>query len=97
MKKLTREERRRRSQRRQLITYLLFLLLLLAWLGSYLIMTVEAEPPAMYKPEPATQDGSLPGDDTPALVRCYLTEAEQEAAENELIEAALLSHARPPG
>lgn len=91
MKKLTREERRRRSQRRQLITYLLFLLLLLAWLGSYLIMTVEAELPAMYKPEPATQDGSLPGDDTPALVRCYLTEEEQEAAENELIEAALLA------
>lgn len=92
MKKLTREERRRRSQRRlQLITYLLFLILLLAWLGSYLIMTVEAEPPAMYKPEPATQDGSLPGDDTPALVRCYLTEEEQEAAENELIEAALLA------
>ena len=93
MKKLTREERRRRSQRRQLITYLLFLLLVLAWLGSYLIMTVAAELPAMYKPEPATQDGSLPGDDTPALVRCYLTEAEQETAENELIEAALLSHA----
>ena len=44
MKKLTREERRRRSQRWHLITYLLFLLLLLAWLGSYLIMTVEAEP-----------------------------------------------------
>lgn len=91
MKKLTREERRRRRQRWHLITYLLFLLLLLAWLGSYLIMTVEAELPAMYKPEPATQDGSLPGDDTPATTRCYLTEAEQEAAENELIEAALLA------
>lgn len=92
MKKLTREERRRRSQRRlQLITYLLFLILLLAWLGSYLIMTVEAEPPAMHKPEPATQDGSLPGDDTPATTRCYLTGEEMEAAENELIEAALLA------
>ena len=72
MKKLTREERRRRSQRRQLITYLLFLILLLAWLGSYLIMTVKADRPAMHKPEPATQDGSLPGDDTPATTRCYL-------------------------
>lgn len=92
MKKLTREERRRRSQRRlQLITYLLFLILLLAWLGSYLIMTVEAEPPAMHKPEPATQDGILPGDDTPATTRCYLTGEEMEAAENELIEAALLA------
>ena len=93
MKKLTREERRRRSQRRLQLTYLLFLLLLLAWLLSYTAMTVAAELPAMYKPEPATQDGSLPGDDTPALVRCCLTEGEQEAAENELIEAALLSHA----
>ncbi len=82
MKKLTREERRRRSQRRlQLITYLLFLILLLAW----------AEPPVMYKPEPATQDGSLPGDDTPATTRCYLTEEEIEENENELIEAALLA------
>ena len=91
MKKLTREERRRRSQRRLMyITYLLFLLLLLAWLGSYLIMTVEAERPAMHKPE-ATEDGSLPGDDTPATTRCYLTEEEVEAAENEMIEAALLA------
>lgn len=91
MKKLTREERRRRSQRRQLITYLLFLLLLLAWLLSYTAMTVAAELPAMYKPEPATQDGSLPGDDTPATTRCYLTEEEIEENENELIEAALLA------
>lgn len=91
MKKLTREERRRRSQRRQLITYLLFLILLLAWLGSYLIMTVKADRPAMHKPEPTTEDGSLPGDDTPALVHCYLTGEEVEAAENELIEAALLA------
>ena len=45
----------------------------------------------MHKPEPATQDGSLPGDDTPATTRCYLTGEEMEAAENELIEAALLA------
>lgn len=74
-----------------MITYLLFLLLLLAWLGSYLIMTAEAEPPAMHEPEPTTEDGSLPGDDTPATTRCYLTGEEMEAAENELIEAALLA------
>lgn len=92
-KKMTREERRRRSQRRLMyITYLLFLVLLLAWLASYLVMTVEAEPaePAAKPPESA-QDASLPGDDTPALVRCYLTEEEREEAENELIEAALLA------
>ena len=92
MKKLTREERRRRSQRRLMyITYLLFLLLLLAWLGSYLVMTAEAEQPAIYKATLARDDGRLPGDDTPATTRCYMTDEEVEAAENELIEQALLS------
>lgn len=38
-------------------------------------------------------DGSLPGDDVPALVRCAMTEEEIEAAENEMIEAALLARA----
>ena len=89
MKKLTREERRQRSQRRLIyITYLLFLVLLLAWLGSYLIMTVEAEPQEMEAP---VSDGRLPGDDTPATTRCYLTAEEIEENENELIEAALLA------
>lgn len=95
MKKLTREERRRRSQRRlQLITYLLFLLLLLAWLLSYMAMTVEAGPQetAVEAPESA-RDGRLPGDDIPATTRCYMTEDEIEAAENEMIEAALLANA----
>ena len=92
MKKLTREERRKRSQRRLMyITYALFLLLLLAWLGSYLVMTVEAESAAQYKAEIVRDNGSLPDDDTPAMVRCCLTEAEREAAENEMIEAALLA------
>lgn len=92
MKKLTREERRRRSQRRLMyITYLLFLILLLAWLGSYLIMTVEAEPANHSKAEVVRDSGSLPGDDTPATERCYLTEEEIEAAENEMIEQALLA------
>lgn len=91
MKKLTREERRRRSQRRLMyITYLLFLLLLLAWLGGYLIMTAEAGP-VQYKAEIIRDDGRLPGDDTPATTRCYLTEEEVEAAENEMIEQALLA------
>ena len=91
MKKLTREERRRRSRRwLQLITYLLFLLLLLAWLGGYLIMTAEAGQ-VQYKAEIIKDDGRLPGDDTPATERCYMTEEEIEANENELIEAALLA------
>ena len=92
MKKLTREERRRRSQRRLMyITYLLFLLLLLAWLLSYMAMTVEAEQPAIYKAVLIRDNGRLPGDDTPATTRCYMTEDEIEANENELIEAALLA------
>lgn len=91
MKKLTREERRKRSQRRLMyITYLLFLVLLLAWLLSYMAMTVEAEPAAQ-KAEIIRDDGSLPGDDTPATTRCYLTAEKIEENENELIEAALLA------
>lgn len=91
MKKLTREERRRRSQRRLMyITYLLFLLLLLTWLGGYLIMTAEAGP-VQYKAEIIRDDGRLPGDDTPATTRCYMTEDEVEQAENEMIEQALLA------
>lgn len=91
MKRLTREERKRRSNRRLMyITYLLFLILLLAWLGSYLIMTVEAEPANHSKAEVVRDSGSLPGDDTPATERCYLTEEEIEAAENEMIMQALL-------
>lgn len=91
-KKMTREERRRRSQRRLMyITYLLFLLLLLAWLGSYLVMTAEAEQPAVYKAVLVRDDGRLPGDNTPATDRCYMTEEEIEANENELIEQALLA------
>lgn len=92
MKRLTREERRRRSQRRLMyITYLLFLVLLLAWLLSYMAMTVESEPAVQQRAEIIRDDGSLPGDDTTATERCYLTEEEIEAAENEMIEAALLA------
>lgn len=38
-------------------------------------------------------DGSLPGDDVPALARCAMTPEEVEQAENEMIEAALLARA----
>lgn len=90
-KRLTREERKRRSNRRlMMITYLLFLILML----GYLTMTAEAEPqeePA--EPTVQTIDGILPGDDTPATTRCYMTEEEVEQAENEMIEAALLARA----
>ena len=94
MKKLTREERRRRSQRKLMyITYLLFLVLLLAWLGSYLVLIAEAEQPAVYKAVLVRDDGRLPGDNTAATERCYMTEEEIEANENELIEQALIAKA----
>lgn len=93
-RRLTREERKRQSNRRLMyITYLLFLLLLLAWLGSYLIMTVEAEPANHFKAEVVRDSGSLPSDDTPATERCYMTDEEVEAAENELIMQALIAKA----
>jgi 3D (Asp-Asp-Asp) domain-containing protein len=43
--------------------------------------------------ETAEDQGHLPGDDIPALERCYLTDEEIEAAENQLIESALLARA----
>lgn len=91
-KRLTREERKSRIQRRLMaLTYLCFLLFLFAWVLGFLVMPVEAEP----QEEPAestvqTLDDSLPGNDTPATERCYLTEGEL-ANENELIEQALLA------
>lgn len=92
MRRLTREERKRRSNRRlMMITYLLFLILLLVWLLGYLTMMAEAEPEKPPEPIVQTLDGSLPGDDTPATTRCYMTEEEMEQVENELIEAALLA------
>lgn len=90
-RRLTREERKRQSNRRLMyITYLLFMILLLVWLLGYLTMTAEAEPEEPAEPTVQTLDGSLPGDDTPATERCYLTEGEL-ANENELIEQALLA------
>lgn len=94
MKRLTREERKRRSNRRlMIITYLLFLLLLLCWLVAYITMTAQAEPTVQYKAELIRDDGGLPGDDVPATERCYMTEEEIEANENELIMQALIAKA----
>lgn len=90
MKRLTREERRRKSRRTlALLTYLCFLLLLLIWLIGFLVMDVTAAP--LSKAVQVRDVGGLPGDDVPATERCYLTEEEIEAAENEMIEAALLA------
>lgn len=74
---------------------LVVLLVLVAACCIAYALAQEAEP----EPENAQPvqiiltDGSLPGDDAPALVRCALTEEEIEAAENEMIEEALLARA----
>lgn len=93
-RRLSREERRRRAQRtRILLTYLCFLALLsLALLR--LAAPVKADATQPQKPPEAAQtaftDGRSPGDDTPALVACYM---DTEQAENELIQEALLAKA----
>lgn len=62
----------------------------LAWLVcilSILMMPVNAE-------VTSEENGRIPGDDTPALVRCYMTDEEiQENFENHYIEQALLAKA----
>lgn len=91
-------DRRTREQRKAdtsaMIALLCFLALLLTAVAALLTgaLATTAEPPEYTSPEA----GRLPGDDTPAMERCYLTEEElanmeaQEGHENEKIEAALL-------
>lgn len=92
-------DRRTREQRRAdasaWISFLCFLALLLIAVGAMLTGALAADTtPTETEPEEA---GRLPGDDTPALERCYLTDEElaamevQEDYENEKIEAALLA------
>lgn len=73
------------------------LAVLLGLVSACCIVYVSAQEPETQQDGPTVQaiptDGSLPGDDVPAMVRCALTEEEIEAAENEMIEAALLARA----
>lgn len=73
------------------------LAVLLGLVSVCCIVYVSAQEPDDLQNGPTVQaiptDGSLPGDDVPALVRCALTEEEIEAAENDMIEAALLARA----
>ena len=76
-RRLTREERRRRSNRTlRILTYLCFVGLLAIWLIGFLTLNVDAEPP-----RPEHTKATMP----------EITLDELEAAENELIEAALLA------
>ncbi|MFR1804616.1 MAG: hypothetical protein ACLSWS_21665 [Faecalispora jeddahensis] len=76
-RRLTSEERRRRSNRTlRILTYLCFVGLLAIWLIGFLALNVDAEPP-----RPEHTKATMP----------EITLDELEAAENELIEAALLA------
>lgn len=83
---MTREQRRREARR----TMAFLSAVCMAILAGMMILAVLAAPAAGAD---LLDDGSLPGDDTPALVRCAMTPEEVEQAENEMIEAALLARA----
>lgn len=83
---MTREQRRREARR----TMAFLSAVCMAILAGMMILAVLAAPAAGAALPDA---GSLPGDDTPALVRCAMTPEEVEQAENEMIEAALLARA----
>lgn len=88
-------EARREAARWKLNAILTMVLLFLV--AACCIIYVSALEPEFPKDGPSIQtipdDGSLPGDDMPAVERCYMTPEQVEAAENELIEAALLARA----
>lgn len=73
------------------------LAVLLGLVAACCIVYVSAQEPEAPQDGPTVQaiptDGSLPGDDVPAFVRCSMTKEEVEQAENEMIEAALLARA----
>lgn len=66
----------------------LFLILsVIAWAAICIALVTTSA-----KADVSPDDGGLPGDDTPALVRCYMTDEEvQEDFENQKIEDALLA------
>ena len=68
------------------------LILIISVIG-WLFMVVSVLTGMTAKADSAPQDdGRLPGDDAPAMERCYMTDEEvQEDFENEKIEAALLA------
>ncbi len=72
-------------------------LTLLGITAACCIVYASAQEPESPQDGPVVQyipdDGRLQGDDVPATERCYMTSEEVEAAENEMIEAALLSRA----
>jgi 3D (Asp-Asp-Asp) domain-containing protein len=86
------EHKRNRSKIALIVAVILWAILLVVLLAT---SGKPTEQSAESDTEPLTeiQDGRVPGDDIPALTRCYLTDEEIEAEENEMIESALLAKA----
>lgn len=85
-----------RNQRRRDKARLALIIMIIAW-AICIVALLATAARSEAKADEFTQeagDGSLPGDDTPATIRCYMTEEEvQEDYENEKIEAALMDRA----
>lgn len=82
---------------KQNLARIILILSIIAWAAVLIacitipVESAQIKPPDRY----AGNDGRLPGDDTPAFVRCYMTDLEiQEDYENYYIEQALLAKAR---
>lgn len=86
-------EARREAHRWKLNAILALILFSLTC--AVLIVQVSAEESPIVESGPTVHaiSGDLPGDDVPAPVRCSMTPEETEAAENEMIESALLARA----
>lgn len=79
---------RRRTKRT--LANLILIASVIAWAAVVIAMLTQ---PAASASDP--DDGRIPGDDVPAVVRCFMTEEEiQEDFENEYIEQAILADAQ---
>lgn len=96
-KKHRREIREARREANRWKANAVLALVLLGLVSACCIVYTSAQEPEAPQDGPAAQylpdDGRLPGDDVPAAERCYMAPEDIEAAENEMIEAALLERA----
>lgn len=91
---LPEEKQKRRARSTARIARTLFLLQLFTGIALVASRIAVAAPEPVENEVPVVDEGRIPGDDTPATTRCYMTDEEvQEDFENEKIEAALLSSA----
>ena len=96
-KKHRREIREARREANRWKANAVLALVLLGLVSACCIVYAYAGEPEAPQDGPVAQylpgDGRVPGDDIPAAEQCYMEPEEIEAAENEMIEAALLERA----